>query len=130
MANSRSNIHADFESAGRRLGSRAAPTFEAPAVAAARKRKAGKAGSLTEVRRKLKLSADPSRAVILRRYFQCFPGGYGYPDSFVGVTVPSVRHLAAEGDQLPVSQVFRLLQSRVHEERLLALLILVRRFRR
>lgn len=75
--------------------------------------------------------ADPARALILARFFKTAPGEYGHGDHFRGIPVPALRQLtrrfgAASG--LPV--VRRLLASRWHEDRLLALLLLVRYFER
>lgn len=49
---------------------------------------------------------------------------------FLGVSVPQIRSLVPSTDPLTEADVLVLLRSRWHEERLLALLILVRRFTR
>jgi 3-methyladenine DNA glycosylase AlkD len=80
--------------------------------------------------RALRAEASADHAVALARFFQTGPGGYGEGDRFLGVKVPALRRLAARTDGLPEEEVLELLQSGWHEERLLALLILVRRFQR
>jgi 3-methyladenine DNA glycosylase AlkD len=67
---------------------------------------------------------------VARRFFKTGPGEYGEGDAFLGVAMPALRRLAREheGTSLPV--VTALLRSRWHEARMLALLILVRQYRR
>jgi 3-methyladenine DNA glycosylase AlkD len=74
--------------------------------------------------------ADAGRAEVLQRFFKTAPGEYAAGDRFLGLTVPTVRRLAAEYGDLSLREVTRLLQSPWHEERLLALLLLVRQYRR
>ena len=66
----------------------------------------------------------------MQRYFKTAPGEYGAGDQFIGVRVPVLRRLAKEFRTLPRREVTALLRSPVHEERLLALLILVDACRR
>lgn len=66
----------------------------------------------------------------MARYFKCGPGEYGEGDTFIGVTVPAQRAIARRFGDLPLADIDTLLTSRVHEERSVALLILVDRFRR
>lgn len=78
----------------------------------------------------LRAAAQPAGAAFAQRFFKTGPGEYGEGDVFLGVRVPAVRTLAKQGDALRLPAVLRILQSRFHEERLLALLLLVRRFER
>ncbi len=82
------------------------------------------------VREKLRALADAKRAAGAARFFKTGGGEYGEGDKFLGVTVPQVRSLVREGDDLSEAGLLSLLHSEWHEERLLALLILVRRFQR
>ena len=70
----------------------------------------------------------PTRIPTVRRALQVVPGGYGEGDTIVGVSVPDARAIAIRHADLPLGSVVRLLRSRIHEERLVALLILVRQF--
>jgi 3-methyladenine DNA glycosylase AlkD len=81
-----------------------------------------------DVRKELKSMADPDKAAILQRFFKTGPGHYGEGDIFLGVMVPKSRQVAKKFSQLPLEEVRRLLYSRIHEERLVALLILARRY--
>jgi 3-methyladenine DNA glycosylase AlkD len=80
------------------------------------------------VRKELKSMADPYKAVILQRFFKTGLGQYGEGDIFIGVTVPQSRKIAKKFSQLQLVEVKTLLYSRIHEERLVALLILVWRY--
>ena len=79
----------------------------------------------TEARMKLNALASPEVAASATRFFKTGPGQYGEGDTFIGVRVPALRKLARECRALPMTEVEVLLRSPVHEERLLALLILV-----
>lgn len=72
--------------------------------------------------------ASPERAASSARFFKTGPGQYGEGDVFIGVTVPDTRAVVAAFAALPMQEVARLLASDVHEHRLAALLIMVRRF--
>ncbi len=61
-------------------------------------------------------------------FFKTGAGEYGEGDRFIGVRVPVLRRVARQNSDLETSQVEQLLQSEVHEERLLALLIFVLQF--
>ena len=81
-----------------------------------------------EVRKELKSMADPDKAAILQRFFKTGLGQYGEGDIFIGVMVPQSRKVAKKFSQLQLVEVKMLLYSSIHEERLVALLILVWRY--
>ena len=81
-----------------------------------------------EVRKELKSMADPDKAAILQRFFKTVLGQYGEGDIFIGVMVPQSRKVAKKFSQLQLVEVKMLLYSSIHEERLVALLILVWRY--
>lgn len=78
----------------------------------------------------LKALADPERAKNSARFFKTGPGQYGEGDVFIGVTVPEQRQVAKRHAHLPLSEVEKLLGSKIHEVRLTALIILVSQYRR
>lgn len=86
--------------------------------------------TLFELRSQLGQLASPADAKILQRFFKTGPGEYGEGDVFIGIRVPVTRRLAREYRGLPRRDVVALLQSPVHEERLLALHILVNTYER
>ena len=83
-----------------------------------------------DVRRELEKRSDAERAVFHKRYFKTGPGDYGEGDRFRGVKVPVLSQLSREHQDMPTSEVVKLLRSQFHEDRLLALVILVRQFDR
>lgn len=77
---------------------------------------------------RLQVLGDRERVKVLQRFFKTAQGGYGEGDVFVGLRVPEIRKLAKEYQALPFAEIIRLLQSFIHEARLLSLLILVRAY--
>ena len=86
--------------------------------------------TLADAQAALRAHANPDVARVLQRFFKTGPGQYGEGDVFLGVKVPPVRALAKRCSDLPLADVLRLLRSRFHEERLLALLVLVGQYAR
>ncbi len=84
--------------------------------------------NLKALRSTLRHQASPEKAEGAKRFFKTGPGEYGEGDKFLGLTVPQVRVLVKQSDALTESDVLALLHSVWHEERLIALLIMVRRF--
>jgi 3-methyladenine DNA glycosylase AlkD len=83
----------------------------------------------SDPRTELRKHASPEDAKILQRFFKTGPGEYGEGDIFIGVRVPVVRRIARTFKDAPVSVLLSLLKSGIHEERLLALIMLVDQFR-
>jgi len=75
---------------------------------------------------KLRSLANPDLAASARRFFKTGPGEYGENDLFLGLRAATLRQLAKDHQALPLEEVQTLLHSEIHEERALALLILVR----
>lgn len=84
----------------------------------------------SEARCALKRLADPRKAKILRGFFKTGPGEYGEGDVFLGITVPVLRQVAKQYRDLSLSEIRKLIRSAIHEERLLALILMVNRFDR
>jgi 3-methyladenine DNA glycosylase AlkD len=82
------------------------------------------------LRTQLRALARPRDAAILQRFFKTGKGEYGEGDVFIGVRLPELRMLCRDSRGISVSEISQLLHSRVHEERLLALLLLVDAFHR
>lgn len=78
-----------------------------------------------KIKKRLRQFASREKAQILRRFFKTGPGEYGDGDIFLGVVVPDIRRVAKEFSGTPLGEIATLLASTVHEERLLALLMLV-----
>jgi 3-methyladenine DNA glycosylase AlkD len=86
--------------------------------------------TLSAVRAAVRAHIEPERAKSNVWFFKTGPGDYGERDRFLGITAPSLRALARRFGDLPHERTLSLLRSRWHEERLLALLILVRAYER
>ena len=84
--------------------------------------------SLTNLKRELRKYARKDKASLLQRYFKTGPGEYAEGDIFIGVQVPYIRKVAGRYQGLSIKDTLSLLKSAIHEERLLALLILVLKF--
>jgi 3-methyladenine DNA glycosylase AlkD len=81
-----------------------------------------------EVQKRLKKLGNPEHAAVSQRFFKTGPGEYGDGDIFIGIRVPVLRRLVSVCTDLPVSEIEILLQSPIHEERLLAIFLFVRIF--
>jgi 3-methyladenine DNA glycosylase AlkD len=81
-----------------------------------------------EISARLRQLGNPERARLLQRFFKTGPGEYAEGDRFIGLKVPQVRFLLREYRGLTPTGVLPLLASPIHEERLFALLALVRCF--
>jgi 3-methyladenine DNA glycosylase AlkD len=68
---------------------------------------------------------NKQRAKVSQGFFKTGPGEYGKGDVFWGIKVPELRKLAKEYQDITTQEIKQLLKSSIHEERLLALLILV-----
>ena len=84
---------------------------------------------LTELRSNLHKSGNAQDAAQLQSYFKTGPGEYGGGDVFIGVRVPVIRKLARKYCDIPVSGAQKLLISKIHEERLLALILLIAHYK-
>jgi 3-methyladenine DNA glycosylase AlkD len=80
---------------------------------------------LSAIRGAMREIADADRAATARRFFKTAPGEYGHGDEFLGIRVPDSRRIARAHRGLSRADTIRLLASRWHEERLVALLLLV-----
>ena len=80
--------------------------------------------SANEIHGRLQKLGNKERARSAQRYFKTGPGQYGEGDVFLGLSAPQLRSLAREYKGIPISDALELLRSRLHEVRVLALLIL------
>lgn len=71
---------------------------------------------------------DKEKAKNLAWFFKTGKGEYGEGDKFLGLTVPTCRLLVKELIDISDKDLENILTSSYHEERLIALLILVKRF--
>jgi 3-methyladenine DNA glycosylase AlkD len=88
------------------------------------------APGLATLRSRLRACASTADAVFLQGFFKTGAGQYGEGDVFIGVRVPALRRICGEAGGASLATIRSLLRSRIHEERLLALLLLVQAFAR
>ncbi len=81
-----------------------------------------------QVKRELRSYSDKQKAEFYPRFFKTQKGEYGYGDHFIGVTVPHCRLVANKYRNLELSETHKLLNSPIHEERMVALFILIFQF--
>ncbi|MDH5545741.1 MAG: DNA alkylation repair protein [Gammaproteobacteria bacterium] len=78
---------------------------------------------LEDVKRELRKTADEKIATHALRFFKTGKGEYGEGDTFIGVRVPQIRALAKKAKSLSDQEAETLIQSPIHEERMLGLFI-------
>jgi DNA alkylation repair enzyme len=83
---------------------------------------------LAAARADLRAVADPVRAKSAVAFFKTGPGGYANGDVFLGARVPDLRKIARARADLSLRDLATLLRSSFHEERLLALIVLVMQY--
>jgi 3-methyladenine DNA glycosylase AlkD len=79
------------------------------------------------IKREIKEKANEEKAKILQGFFKTKKGEYGEGDIFLGVSVPELRKIAKKYKE--TEDVLSLLRSKIHEERLVAILILIEKFK-
>ena len=82
-----------------------------------------------EIENELRKHASSSKAKLLQGFFKTGPGEYGEGDLFLGVMVPDSRIVVNHFKHASLKTIADLLNSKYHEVRLTALLILVDKFR-
>jgi 3-methyladenine DNA glycosylase AlkD len=81
-----------------------------------------------DAQRMLHQYASPAKARALKAFFKTGAGQYSEGDIFIGVKVPEIRAVSRAFKDLDPEEIDKLLCSPIHEERLLALLILIHRY--
>ena len=86
--------------------------------------------NLSELKKEIKLKSSEKKSNSSKRFFKTGVGQYGEGDCFLGVTVPEIRSLAKQALAFNLKDIKILLDSKWHEERLIALLILVYQYQK
>jgi 3-methyladenine DNA glycosylase AlkD len=83
---------------------------------------------LAKIKKDLKKLADSNKIEIYQNFFKTGKGQYGEGDIFIGVSVPNTRKIAKKYKGINFELIQKLLESKIHEERLLGVLILVQKY--
>lgn len=86
--------------------------------------------SIEELKKEFLRLTDPVKAKQEQRFFKTGAGEYAAGDKFIGVSVPKQRILARKYYDLSLNDVWKLLESPIHEHRLTALFILCLQFKK
>lgn len=81
------------------------------------------------VRAELRKMADAEYAKTAARFFKTGKGEYSEGDIFIGIRVPALRKAAQRFTDLPLDDIENLSLSEIHEERMMAMLLLVHAFK-
>lgn len=85
---------------------------------------------LSSLLRELHQHANKQIGAHSQKFFKTGAGEYGEGDIFIGVRVPTLRKMAKKYRALSPDELQELLTSKVHEQRLLALIIMVEQYKR
>lgn len=86
--------------------------------------------NLSNLRKVLSSYSSKQKAISVAKYFKTGPGQYGEEDIFIGVSSPILHILAKKNSQLTILEIECLLNSKIHEERMLALFIMVLNYKK
>ncbi|HMQ10480.1 MAG TPA: DNA alkylation repair protein [Oligoflexia bacterium] len=85
--------------------------------------------SLLAIDKELNALKNKTYAEHAQRFFKTAKGEYGEGDCFLGIRVPALRKLAKQYKNIDLSAVQKLLDSKWHEKRLMALFILIHQYK-
>jgi len=83
-----------------------------------------------ELKQTVKNNSNKRQAIILQRFFKTGKGEYGEGDIFAGIKVPVSRKIANQFIDLNFVDLQKVIQSKIHEERFITLLILVAKYKK
>lgn len=85
---------------------------------------------LDQMKREMAQLSDPDRAKKLSRFFKTGKNQYGEGDIFLGIPVPEQRKVAKKYVDLSLDNLQELLNTKIHEYRFTALVILISKYRK
>ncbi len=85
---------------------------------------------LNKLIEELKSLENQEQAKTLQKFFKTGKGEYGEGDVFLGIKVPEQRKIAKKYSFLNLHEIQNLLDSKIHEHRMVGLLILVEKYKK
>lgn len=83
-----------------------------------------------DAQRELRTFSRLERVESTAKFFKAYPGGYSEGDFFLSCGVPATRGVAKRFAKLPLGELDKLITSKWHDDRLLALFILVGQYKK
>lgn len=77
-----------------------------------------------ELVKEISKKGNKNKALNSKRFFKTGKGQYGEGDEFIGMTVPEMRSVSKKFKDLPILDIKKLIQSKIHEHRFITLTIL------
>jgi 3-methyladenine DNA glycosylase AlkD len=84
--------------------------------------------TLSKLKSTIRKHKNPKKIAIYQNFFKTGKGQYGEGDIFYGLTMPEQRTIVKDFTDLSLKDIRTLLNSKIHEERMIALLILVKKY--
>jgi len=85
---------------------------------------------LSQLNQIIQKHANPEKSKLLQGFFKTKSGEYGEGDIFLGITVPQQRQIAKQFLNLSLPEIQTLLNTKIHEKRLISLLILIQQYKK
>jgi len=83
---------------------------------------------LSKLKQELNSLKDPKQAQLLQRFFKTGVGEYGEGDVFLGLNSAQIKDISKKYPNLDLNDIQNLLNSKIHEERVCALRILIHKY--
>jgi 3-methyladenine DNA glycosylase AlkD len=84
---------------------------------------------LNALTKELNSLRNPEKIEVYQRFFKTGKGEYGEGDIFMGLTMPQIRSTIKNYIKIPLNNLSPLLESKVHEHRMAALIILTHKYK-
>ena len=84
----------------------------------------------SELKKELRKYASAERKKTNEWFFKTGKGEYGEHDRFLGITTPDMRKVAKSFNDIPLSELKKIIQSKYNEERETALIILTGKYKK
>jgi len=85
---------------------------------------------LNNLIRELRENSSREKSEVSRKFFKTGKGEYGEGDIFIGLTMPQQRSITKRYTELSFQDLQKLLDSKIHEHRMSALIILISKYKK